>query len=206
MVTVADVRNRIKADLRIINTSIYDAQIDDAIRSALRELRQRKFWFLEATHTLTLSVADYIKALPNNYGSMREVSLLTSDGRWKHEGTGFDVISYDLLRKEYWTTFPVPSGEPEACAIFNNNIGLSHRSNAAHFITINYFKKDTALPSASETSVWFDDGYDLVRSKAQYIFKRDSLGVSGTDADLDMVAMHEAVLGRRHEQYRAGML
>lgn len=204
MAILSDIRERIKSDMVIVGT-VYDAQIDDAIRSALRELRNRKFWFLEKAGTITLLETNTSVALPSDFAAGDTFDLLTSNYRYT-DGHGFDLVSYADLKRDYWREATIPTGTPEACAIFANTLYVSHTADQDYSITVTYFKKDTTEPSASETSVWFDDGYDVVRSKAQYIFKRDSHQYTVTEADGDMVLMHMKALERRHEQYEAGRM
>lgn len=204
MAILSDMRERIKSDMSIVGT-VYDAQIDDAIRSALRELRNRKFWFLEATTTLTLLTGASSVALPANFGSGGEYELI-ADGMRYSDGHGFDIVGYDVLKRDYWNVSPIPTGTPEACAVFGGALYVSHIAAADYSIPITYYKKDAAEPSASETSVWFDDGYDVVRSKAQHTFKRDSQQYTVSEADADMMQMHMTNLERRHEQYEAGRM
>ena len=202
MATLQDVRERIKSDMAITG-SIYDVQIDDAIRSALRELRGRKFWFLEAVGTTTIPSGSAGGALPSDFGNPGSFSLITG-GLWLGDGNGFDFLSLEKLKQDYWNTFPIPTGQPEACSIVNRTLYSSHTADQDYTVSLFYFRQDAAPPTAAETSVWFDDGYDVVRSKAQYIFKRDSQQYTVSEADGDMADMHMKTLERRHERYEAG--
>lgn len=203
MATLSDMRNHIKSDLVIFGTD-FDTQIDNAIRSTLRDLRQRKFWFLEESDTLTLASGDNSVALPSDFGTEDSFELISSGLRLTN-GRGFDFLSFNDLRRKYWTTSPVDTGQPVACAV-SGLLYTSHIADASYSIDVFYFKKDATLPEGNnDTSVWFDDGYDVVRSQAQFIFKRDSKHFAVTEEDGSMARMHLQNLGRRHEQYKAGL-
>lgn len=199
MADLSDVRGQIKSDLVIIGTD-YDAQIDNAIRSALRQLRARKFWFLETITDLTLSATASTLTLPTNFGCSGTFDLITSNIRLSHE-RGFDFLSLGDLRSLYYTTSPLQTGQPLACAESNGTLYVSHISDVSYTIPAVYYAKDATLPSGdSDESVWFDDGYDVVRSMANYIFKRDSQHYTASEEDGSMVRNYTEALGRQHER------
>jgi len=202
MVTLADVRERIKSDM-IISGSSWDAQIDDAIRSSLRQLRQSKYWFLEATLEITLEQGELATALPSDFSVADTFDLLSGTSRLTHL-RGFDLMPYEDMKATYWTSHPVSTGTPVACAIFNKTLYFTHTADKEYKIRTAYFRQDATLPSANDTSVWFDDGYDVVRASAQYIFKRESQQFSATDEDGTLLQAYLANLGRQHEKYIAG--
>ena len=204
MAILSDIRERIKSDMSIVGT-VYDAQIDDAIRSRLRELRGRKFWFLEKAGTLTLLEGQSSVALPTDFATADQFELIVGGMRLS-DGHGFDLCDYASLKRDYWKTDPIPTGQPVAHAVFDSRLYASHIADQDYSIPVTYYKKDAAEPGANDTSVWFDDGYDVVRSGAQYIFKRDSQQYTVTEADGDMADMHMRELGRRHERYEAGRM
>lgn len=200
--TVENMREQIKSDLVIVGT-IYDAQIDTAIRSALRQLRIRKFWFLETIANLTLASGSSSLALPDNFAAPEIFDLISGGSRFT-DGDSFDFLSFEDLRAKYWTDNPIPTGTPVACAISNRTLYFSHIANQEYTIPSVYYAKDATEPQASDTSIWFDDGYDVVRSMAQYIFKRDSQGYTASEEDGSMVTNYMSALGRQHERFIGG--
>ena len=199
MAVVSDVRDQIKSDLIIVGTD-YDTQIDNAIRSALRQLRTRKFWFLEKSANLTLSQSESSLTLPTDFGSPGVFDLISGGTRLSHR-RGFDFISYEDLRSMYWNTSPLDTQTPVACAVSGTSLHFSHIADQEYTVPAVYYRKDAAAPGAGDTSVWFDDGYDVVRSMAQYIFKRDSQHYKPSEEDGSMVSNYMEALKRQHEQY-----
>lgn len=202
MAIASDIIDQIKSDL-VINGTDYDTQILNAIRSALREYRNKRFWFLEASDTLTTVTDSETVALPDDYAAPLSFELLYGGCRLG-DGNGFDFLTKDRLKREYWTTDPLQTSVPQACAEYGGVLYLSCLSNAAYSIPIEYYKKDAALPGASQTSVWFDDGYDAIRTRAQYIFKRDAKGYSVTEEDGAMAREALHLLGEVHAARKAG--
>ncbi len=204
MALASDIVSRIKSDL-VINGTDYDTQILDAIQSALRQLRGKRYWFLEVYDTLTATVGSSSVALPADFSTIKSVDLISSGTRYTND-YGFDLLTFDRFRQDYWTTDPIPTGLPAACAYFvgDNTLRLSHLAAVAYSLPIVYYKQDVTLPTASQTSVWFDDGYDVVRSLAQFIFKRDSQGFTATEEDGEMASIALTNLDRSHEAKMAG--
>lgn len=200
MATAGDIRDHIKSDLIITGTD-YDAQILNAIQSALRQLRVRKFWFLVKSDNLTLTQSASSVSLPIDFGAPDTFDIIDASGTRFVNGRGFDFISYDALRNKYWDTQTLTSQLPEACAILGTTLHFSHLADQAYTVPIVYYRKDATLPTADDTSVWFDDGYDVVRSMAQYIFKRESQHYTANEEDGSMVTNYLSALERNHERY-----
>lgn len=193
MTTIQDMFDQVKADLSIKGTT-FDAQILNAIHAALRSLRGSQYWFLEASDTLTLPASASSVALPSDFASPDEFEIIVSGCRYGDK-TGFDYLaSFQDLKKRYWTTSPVTTGTPQACAIYSNTLYVSHIADASYSIPITYYKKDATLPSLASTSVWLDDGYDVLRSMAQFNFKRDSQHYTTSEEDGQMVAYYRKSL------------
>lgn len=203
MVTVADLRTRIKSDI-VINGTVYDAQIDDAIRSALRTLRGKRYWFLEKVGQVTLASGATSVAMPTDFGAHGEFEIIASGNR-KSNRRGFDFKSFSELKKIYWQNDPVPTGEPVACALVDETLYVSHTADKAYTIPITYFRKDASLPAASQISVWFDDGYDVVRSLAAFIFKRECKEYPPSEEDGGMAQFYLEALNREHERRLSGV-
>lgn len=199
MVTVSDIVDDIKADLTL-NGSDYDARLVRAVQSSLRQLRGRRYWFLRGYSTLTAtanSESILITSTLSDFSVIDSLDLIANNSRFFNL-SGFDRLSFDDLRQKYWVESTIPTGTPEAWSIQNKTIYLSHKATATYSLPISYYKQDATIPAAGETSIWFDDGYDVVRAMAQYIFKRDTQGMTATEADYDMVLMAEAALGTTH--------
>lgn len=202
MATAGDMRDQIKSDL-ILNGTDYDAQILNAIHSALRQYRGKRFWFLEAGATLTTTINSETVSLPADFSAPLDFELLYQGSRLR-DGYGFDYLTFDRLKREHWTTNPLQTTVPRACAVYSNALYLSCLANAAYSIPCTYYKQDETLPAAEATSVWFDDGYDAIRTLAQMIFKRDAQGFMATEEDGDMARAALDRLGETHVAHMGG--
>ena len=185
MATLSDLRTQIKLDTRVNGTE-KDSQVDNAIRSALRQLRGKKYWFLRAIGDLTLSSSASTVSIT---GTLTQFSapdtFKISDGNtWRFDGNGFDFLTYENLERKYLQSVTLSTGIPVACAVLNGTLYTSHLADGTYTIRCSYYKQDATLPTAdADTSIWFDEGYDVVRSLAMSIFKRESQGVSSAEDD-----------------------
>lgn len=200
MANVSDIRDQIKDDLVIVGSTDYDNQIDKAIQSALRALRKRKYWFLEKKDNLTLASGDSSLTLPTDFSCADTFQLISGGTRLRHN-YGFDFLDHNDLEEVYYDVDPLPTGQPAACAVLNGTLYFSHIADQAYTIPAVYFQQDATLPTASQSSVWFDDGYDVVRSLAQLIFKRDSQHYTAAEEDGNMYDRYLNTLDRQHERY-----
>lgn len=199
MATVTDIVNDIKADLTL-NGSDYDARLVRAVQTRLRELRGKRYWFLRAYSTLTTTAnsetIDVTDTLAD-FSVIDSLDLIANGSRFTNY-EGFNRMSFDDLRATYWTESTIQTGTPEAWSIQDTAIYLSHKASTTFTLPISYYKQDATLPAAGGTSIWFDQGYDVIRAGAQYIFKRDTQGMTLEEADKDMMLMAEAALGETH--------
>lgn len=203
MAVLSDIRSDIKSDLFITNTT-YDTQIDRAIRSAIRIYRKKRFWFLKTISSdITLPSSSYSVALPDDFSAPAEFELLVS-GTWKRDGDSFDYFEFDRLKREYWKQSPLESGTPQACAIQNGILYASCTADQDYTIRATYYRQDASLPTADQTSIWFDDGYDAIRSRAAQIFKRESKNYKATDEDGSIADGYLAVLEQQTQAYTGG--
>jgi len=199
MATVTDIVNDIKADLTL-NGSDYDARLVRAVQTRLRELRGKRYWFLRAYGTLTATAGSEtidVTATYDDFSAIDSLDLIASGARFTNYN-GFELLSFDELRARWWVESTIETGQPQAWAIVGNTIYLSHKAASAYSLPISYYKQDATIPAAGGTSIWFDDGYDVIRAGAQYIFKRDTQGMTLEEADRDMMLMAEAALGETH--------
>lgn len=203
MTTAGDIVDRIKSDL-VINGTDYDNQILAAIQSALRELRGSRYWFLEEyTTSISTSTSSESVALPSDFSALKSVDLIANGTRYTDD-YGFMLVTFDKLRAQYWYISPLQTGVPIACAVQGSTLYLSHLAQSTYTLPMVYYKQDVTLPTAGESSVWFDDGYDVVRTKAQFIFKRDAQGYTATEEDGSMVAIAIENLNKTHNSHIIG--
>lgn len=199
MAVVSDVLDQIKSDLVIVGSD-YDTQIVNAIHSALRALRKRKYWFLETIADLTLPIGESSLTLPTNFSTAWSFDLINT-GEVLVDRNGFDFIDLNEMRNNYYRVSPLPTVQPNACAISKNTLYFSSIADKEYTIPAIYYEQDATLPTTSETSVWFDDGYDVVRSLAYMIFKRDSQHYTASEEDGNMYQRFLTTLNRQHERF-----
>lgn len=202
MTTTLDLITRIKADLAISGTD-YDTQLLGAVQSALRNFRGKRFWFLKAYAPITLLQNTSSIALPSDYSAPYTFDL-SYGGAWLQDGNGFNYYTFDRLKRECWTTNPLPTTVPSACATLASLLYVSCLANANFTIACTYYKQDLTLPGVGDTSVWYDDGYDAVRTEAMLIFKRDAQGYEPTQEDGAMAQRAMDNLGITHVAREAG--
>lgn len=200
MANLLTLRTRIKADLSVNGTE-YDTQVDDAIRSALRNRRGAEFWFLEKTDTITLTSATNSVSLPSDFANPISFRL-SSGGVWKGQKNGFQFISYNKLETEYLQSVTLATGIPAYCAVLNTTIYTDKLASSSLTIQCRYYRKDASLPTDdTDTSVWFDDGYDVIRADAMLLFKRESQQFTATEEDGQLAAYHYGKLCERAQKY-----
>lgn len=182
MASLADVRNDIKSELEIHST-VYDSDIDRAIRSAIQSKRGRRMYFLQGASTVILTTGTSNVTLPSDYGALMDMRLL-ADSYYYTAGRGFDQRSYEELLRKY--RLSVKSGKPENYAIWNGSIYTDKSADKDYTIDLTYWKKDSQLPTAdTDTSVWLTDESDFyIKASAKVIFKRDHRLFNATNDDI----------------------
>jgi hypothetical protein len=171
--TLGELLTDIKSRLTI-NSTVSDDEITRCVQQAIRQMQQKRYWFLWNTQTITLSSGASSVNVPDDVSVLETVDLLTSSHRYTH-GFGFDFLDYVRLKEQYFYNVPLKTRRPEAVAILNRTLFLSDIADQDYNLDLFYTKRDTQLPSQSaDTSLWFDDGYDVIRSLAQYIFETTS--------------------------------
>lgn len=199
MPTFTDLVNDIKADLTL-NGSDYDASIVRKGQNALRRLRGRRYWFLRAYGTLTATASSEvinIKAQLSDFSTIESLDLIANSSRF-YERMGFNRLAFDELRAQHWTGSTIETGTPVAWAYSNGNIYLSHKCAAAYSLPITYYKQDATLPGAGGTTIWGDDGYEVLRAMTTNLFKRDTLGMMVTESDREILREELEALGATH--------
>lgn len=194
-------RGLIKSAL-VIKVATYDANIDAAIRSAIRLLQRKRYWFLQKTDTITLSAGASSVSVPADFAMPDKFSLIDGSSRKMH-GYGFDYLEYDEFVRRYYYEATVPTGTPLACALRNRTLFTSHAPSSDTSIIVDYYRKDTALPTLDgDTSVWFgDEGFDLCRVTAQFIYEKEYMQGSPDPA---VTLTYQKRLDQDHERYERG--
>ncbi len=173
-VTFADLKTRILKEADVESTSgqsLYFEAIGNAIISAIRYYEGTRFWFIENTQNVTILNTQTFIALPTDFKSLIQLRLKVGNC-WLTHGSGFEIVSYERLKELF--TNATASGQPQNCAIFKNAVFVDRAVDQNYTIEVTYCRGDTTYPSSDgSTSVWFDDGVELIRYKALEIFYRD---------------------------------
>ena len=155
MAVLSDVVDEIKSNL-VLNGTDYDTQVKSAITSTLKRLRGKKLWFLEEQGTVTLLTGFSTVAMPTDFSMPRNVQILIS-GNWQP----LPLISKKEFDNVFATESPLSSNKPTRCAIFQDTLYVDALSDDDYTIRILYYKQDASLPTNdSDTSLWFDEGYN----------------------------------------------
>ena len=170
MANLLDLRTRIKNALAIQGTE-FDTDIDDSICSALTELEQEPMWFLQKKDTVTLSTGNDSVSLPSDFAAPFNARVLINNV-YRDKQSGFQkqdfTVLEDLYRKQ------LTSGYPMNYAYWAGSIYVDVTANADYTIDLTYLQKDAVKPSDdTDTSVWFNEGLDAVRTLAMAMFKDD---------------------------------
>lgn len=177
MSTLLEVRNQIKRRLNINNTT-NDVIIDDEIRTAIRQLQGKPYWFLRTANNVFIPAGTISILVPADFSSLHSADFIQSNKRYfKH--CGFDLMIFERLRSLYWTSEPImEKSNPDAYSVVNNQIYFSHKVSSNASLFLDYYKKDVALPSgASSTSVFFqNEAFDVVVEVSKVMFEFRSLG------------------------------
>lgn len=198
MSTLLTVRNAVKTRLAINNTA-EDARIDDEVRTVIRQLEGKPYWFLRKVGSVAISVGVVSVAAPTDFNILGEAELIYN-GRRYGEGE-FDIIPFTELRQTYWYAAPVTSGaKPEAAALVNTTFYLSHTTTAESTLYLDYYRKDTAaVTNTTDTSVFFgNEALDVVIAATQALFEKRDAG--DKTADIDTMNSFIAKLDREHER------
>ena len=189
-------RNRIMAELSV-NDAQRAAMIDDAIRSAILYYTGRPYWFLRRLGTVTLLNGNDQVALPADCAKPIAVRLLTN-GYYSTQSNGFDYEpDFDAFQAGYRRE--VVPGQPTAFSLVGNSLITDYLANADYTLEVNYYAKDASPPTAdSDTSIWFDDGYDLIRSRATAIYKDESEQYEAAPNDWARADVYERALAARN--------
>ena len=170
MANLLDLRTRIKNALAIQGTE-FDTDIDDSICSALTELEQEPMWFLQKKDTVTLLTGNDSVSLPSDFAAPFNARVLINNV-YRDKQSGFQkqdfTVLEDLYRKQ------LTSGYPMNYTYWAGSIYVDVTANADYTIDLTYLQKDAVKPSDdTDTSVWFNEGLDAVRTLAMAMFKDD---------------------------------
>ena len=200
MSTLGAVLNAVKDNLEIVDSD-KDATINGFARTALRQLRKKRYWFLLKRTNLTLTASTNTITLPTDYSTIESVHM-QAGGVILTKNTGFFLVNYDDFYAEFLTNTTVPSGDPTACTVLDNvsesSILFNRAPTANRTVPITYYVQDATLPtSIDDASVWGDDGFDLWRALTQLLYQR--YAQNDTAAATDEVTFYTQALNNQND-------
>jgi len=199
-VNFGQMTQRIKDEVNRPSTS-NDAFIQDAILTAIRFYTGKPFYFLEAQDSVTLLDGDTDVALPSDFGSLYKLRLL-DDTTYYTDTNGIELMTISELVDAVSVLQP---GRPTRIAIWDETLYTDYEAQDDYDIDLWYYQKDATLPSADgDTSVFFDDGQDLIRNKAIEYFYRDRLhdNTSGDIYEQKAMTFYNQLTARQAYQQR----
>lgn len=200
------VRGEVKSRLMLTNTS-EDGRVDSELRTAIRQLTGKPYWFLEKLGTVALSVGDSSASAPTDFSILGSASIVQNNRRYGGGDGQFRVIPYQDLEAEYlYVSPPANATKPDAMAIMGSTFYLSHTLTTAATLSLRYYRKDVTLPTLDDdTSVFFgDEALDVVVGLSQALFEARA---QGQQLDSAVVNSFIEKLDREHERrVQAGML
>ncbi len=172
-VTFGTMKTRIQAETNRPSTANL-TYIGDAIVTAIKFYEAKPIWFTEKKDTVTLSSASNNVSLPSDFKRIINLRLAYSASAYRGKGTGFDPKTMKELEED-WTD-PTLSQTPVEWALFGSKIYVNCLADQSYTLPITYNYGDSTYPSADgDTSVWFEEGADIIRYKAMATFYRDKL-------------------------------
>ena len=182
MATFQTVYDRVEKDIHKATGTTYQSDVKNAIVSAIRFYEQRPVWFTEVVGSdLTLTAASDNVALPTNFASLAHLRIVVNS-QFRDEDTGFAPVN-DLkeLRKKTGATQRTMT--PSWWTLHNTKIYVDTLADSEYTLKIDYHKKDTSYPSSSgDTSIWFEEAFDLIRLMAMSIHYGERLHDSENEA------------------------
>lgn len=199
MATLSDVRERIALSVRRNDTTVDYPMIDECIRSAIRMYQGKPMWFTRVVDTVTLTTGSSSVAMPSDYAGYPSFRILIN-GYYYSDGRGFDYHqNFDDFNSEFRSK--LISTRPSACSVLDSTLYVDCLADNDYSIEVTYNKKDLTLPqSDGDTSVWFDDGVDAIRTQALAMYKDEDLEYEVSDKDWARAAYYLNELVKRNNQ------
>lgn len=164
LLTLADLRAQVEDDLARTDLT---SQVVFAIGSAIRAYEGERFYFNEtADQTLTLSVGVASvpwASLPRNFLTIDAIRFLMPGST--------NVFSTMIKRSYDWIVEQRNIGitaPPSEYCVYNNALMFDCSDSVDNTLMLDGLLKLSTASSSNDTSVWFNDAVDLIRSRTRY--------------------------------------
>src|SRR3990167_10052557 len=155
MSTYEDLRSRIEVD---INRTDITAQVQRHIKLAIKHYGTFPFWFNEARTTLTASSSASFLTVPSDYLDVVELYININSYPVRMEPkTLNEIIEYR----------PTSESQPGAYAYFGDRFELDYKVNQEYTFPLWYIQELATLSASSDTSLWTNQGEDLIVFRAE---------------------------------------
>lgn len=157
MPTLGDLKTRIYSELHYTESTA----VQNAVESAIRSFIDQRFWFNEAQTTFALSLTT-MYSLASKLPNLAELDTLKV---WVNSRPY-------LLSRQPWAKLEdwdagTGTGTPCDYAIHHEMLRLYPSPSATYTAEASYLKKISMTASASASSVWTNEAFDLIRHRAK---------------------------------------
>lgn len=148
--TYLDLQSRIADDLSRTDLT---SQIKENILLAIQNYKHERFWFNEASTTLTATLSSAQVAAPTGILEIDKLYITISS-------TNIELIQKDLNTIVEYR--PTTNGRPLSYAYYGNQFELDRKSDSAYSLPLYYLKELSALSADADTNAWTTDAEDLI--------------------------------------------
>lgn len=156
-------------------SSLTLSPIKNAIQSAIAKWEREPFYFNELS---SLDLFDTVanqelyttsdSALIATMSDLADIHIVVNGDRYVPTRRNWQYI-------EEISVSPTLIGRPTDWAYYAESVRLYPIPDAAYHVTLNGTQRVTALSEDSDSNVWTQDGFDLIRCEAKLILARDTL-------------------------------
>src|SRR3990167_11002580 len=155
MSSYGDLQDRIADDLNMTDLS---DQVRDQLKLAIVHYGRFPFWFNEARTTLTASSSASFLTVPSDY--LDVVELYINVGNYPirmDQKTLNEIVEYR----------PPSESQPGAFAYFADRFELDYNVDQEYTFPLWYIQELATLSASSDTSLWTNQGEDLIVYRAE---------------------------------------
>lgn len=146
------------------------SNVQDAIRTAIKQVEYQRFWFNEERGLLftTSSSQEYYSTLASPPAGVDLPNLLIIDSvRINTSGVMEPIRRSTWNEIEYLNSLNTTTGVPNRYVYYDQQFRLSPRPNASLTVEISAVVKFATLSATTDTNAWMTDGELLIRNLAK---------------------------------------
>lgn len=186
MANFKDLQDRINLDY--LNQTTLIPETKRAIRTAIRTYEATRFWFNEATSTMTAAPSVSYLIAPLDFLTLDHLEITTTGAP--------DTLrqqTFEYVRKMQQGA---PQGQPTDFAYRGNRFELAAIPNHDYIATIHYIKSLPALSADTDSNEWTNEASNLIAHCATL----ELLGSNMNTSDDRKVAYHRRQLQMAHNE------